>query len=102
MNSSAYTYISTVYSSAYYKLSEDFSGRRLSLVLERSGSASMINFWPYLRQREQEASERKNAVMSSFLRSLFQGPTDIISPRVWASPENEKQLIVALRFGLMF
>jgi len=90
---------STVYSSAYYKLSRDFSGRRLSLALERSGSALMINFWPYLRRREQEVSERKSAVMSSFLRSAFQGPTDIISARLWASPENEKQLVVALRFG---
>jgi hypothetical protein len=95
----AFTYASTVYSSAYYKLSRDFSGRRLSLALERSGSALMINFWPYLRQREQEVSERKSVVMSSFLRSAFQGPTDIISARLWASPENEKQLVVALRFG---
>jgi hypothetical protein len=36
--------------------------------------------------------------MSSFLRPAFQGPTDIISGRLWTSPENEKQLRVALRF----
>ncbi len=36
--------------------------------------------------------------MSSFLQPAFQGPTDIISGRLWSSPENEKQLTVALRF----
>ena len=62
----------------------------------------MTNFWPYFLQREREVSERKNAVIGSFLRPAFQGPVDIISARLWSSPENEKQLTVALRFGLSF
>ena len=92
---------STVYSSAYYKLCKDFSGQRLSLVLQQHGPSSlMMNFWPYLRQREQEILERKSAVMSSFLFSALLGRCDLISSHLWASPDNEKQLTVALRFGV--
>jgi hypothetical protein len=98
----AYTLTLAVYSSAYYKLYRDFSGPRLSLVSQRCGSVTMMNFWPYLLQREREASERKNTVMGSFLRPVFQGPVDIISARLWSSPENEKQLTVALRFASRF
>ncbi|KAH9161139.1 hypothetical protein EDB89DRAFT_1861904 [Lactarius sanguifluus] len=90
-----------VYSSAYYLLCKDFSGQRLFLVLQQHGPSSlMMNFWPYLRQREQEILERKNAVMSSFLLPAFRGPGVLISARLWASPDNEKQLTVALRFLL--
>ncbi|KAH9045038.1 hypothetical protein EDB84DRAFT_1576256, partial [Lactarius hengduanensis] len=90
-----------VYSSAYYLLCNDFSGQRLFLVLQQYGPSSlMMNFWPYLRQREQEILERKNAVMSSFLLPAFRGPGVLISARLWASPDNEKQLTVALRFGV--
>ncbi|KAH8994325.1 hypothetical protein EDB86DRAFT_3044932 [Lactarius hatsudake] len=90
-----------VYSSAYYLLCKDFSGQRLFLVLQQYGPPSlMVNFWPYLRQREQEILERKNAVMSSFLSPAFRGPGVLISARLWASPDNEKQLTVALRFLL--
>ncbi|KAH9080235.1 hypothetical protein EDB83DRAFT_2337985 [Lactarius deliciosus] len=74
---------------------------RLFLVLQQYGPSSlMVNFWPYLRQREQEILERKNAVMSSFLLPAFRGPGVLISARLWASPDNEKQLTVALRFGV--
>ena len=62
----------------------------------------MTNFWPYLRQREQEASERKNTVMGSFLQSAFRGPSELVSGRLWSSPENEKQVTVALRFDIAF
>lgn len=62
----------------------------------------MTNFWPYLRQREQEASERKNAVMNSFLQSAFRGPGELLSESLWSSPKNEKQVTVALRFDLAF
>ena len=62
----------------------------------------MTNFWPYLLQREREVLDRKKAAMGSVLRPAFQGPVDIISARLWSSPENEKQLTVALRFGISF
>ncbi len=97
---SIYSYDSTVYSSAYYKLSRNFSGRRLSLVLQHSNSPLMTNFWPYLRRREQEVFERKDAVVNSFFNSAFRGPSELISERLWSSPENEKQVTVALRFDL--
>jgi hypothetical protein len=97
-----YTLTPTVYSSAYYKLSRDFSGRRLSLVLQQCSSPLMTNFWPYLRQREQEVLKRKNTVMGSFLESAFRGPNELVSERLWSSPENEKQVTVALRFDLTF
>jgi hypothetical protein len=58
----------------------------------------MTNFWPYLRQREQEVLERKNAVMNSFLQSAFRGPSGLISERLWSNPDNEKQVTLALRF----
>lgn len=92
----------TVYSSAYYKLSRCFSGQRLSLVLQQSNSPLMTNFWPYLRQREQEVLERKNVVMGSFLQPAFRGPSELISERLWSSPDNEKQVTLALRFGYLF
>lgn len=59
-----------------------------------------MNFWPYLRQREQEILERKKAVTGSFLFPALRGPGDLISARLWASPDNEKQLTVALRYLL--
>ena len=62
----------------------------------------MKDFWPYLRLREQEVLERKYTVMSSFLHSAFRGPNHLISAHLWASPDNEKQLTVALRFDLAF
>jgi hypothetical protein len=62
----------------------------------------MTNFWPYLRQREQEVLKRKNAVMSSFLQPAFRGPSGLISERLWSSPDNEKQVTLALRFGYLF
>jgi hypothetical protein len=62
----------------------------------------MTNFWPYLRQREQEVLERKNAVMNSFLQQAFRGPSELISERLWSSPDNEKQVTVAMRFGHLF
>lgn len=62
----------------------------------------MTNFWPYLRQRKEEVLQRKNAVMSSFLQSAFRGPSELVSERLWSSPENEKQVTVALRFALAF
>ena len=70
-------------------------------MLQQHGPSSLIiNFWPYLRQREQEILERKSAVLSSFLFPALRGPRDLISARLWASPDNEKQLTVALRFGV--
>ena len=71
-------------------------------MLQQANSPLMTNFWPYLRQREQEVLERKNAVMSSFLQPAFRGPSALISERLWSSPDNEKQVTLALRFGDLF
>jgi hypothetical protein len=71
-------------------------------VLQQANSPLMTNFWPYLRQRDQEILERKSAVMSSFLQPAFQGPSGLISERIWSSPDNEKQVTLALRFGYLF
>jgi hypothetical protein len=83
-------------------VSRYFSGQRLSLVLQQSNSPLMTNFWPYLRQREQEVLERKNAVMGSFLLPAFRGPCGLISERLWSSPDNEKQVMLTLRFVYLF
>ncbi|KAI0264028.1 hypothetical protein BC834DRAFT_971075 [Gloeopeniophorella convolvens] len=90
-----------VFSSAYYKLSKDFSGRRLALMLEQYGSsARKMNFWPYLRQRKQEVLQRKAALASSFIAPLFRGPNQLVSALLWVSPDHEKQLTIAIRYLL--
>lgn len=59
-------------------------------------SLSMTNMWPYLRIRQQEVSLRKNVYLRSFM-GKFLKDRNPISERLWMSPDNERQVVVALR-----
>ncbi|KAF8073860.1 hypothetical protein FPV67DRAFT_1410683 [Lyophyllum atratum] len=86
------------YISAVHRLNRSFSGRRLTEITKKY-SQTTINFWPYLRRREEERLARHRAYQDSFLGRAIKGKT-IISDRIWASPDNIKQAIVAARFLL--
>ena len=57
----------------------------------------MTDMWPYLRLRERELAERRHAYDESFLPKFFQSGNPI-SPWLWASPDHDKQIVIALRF----
>lgn len=59
----------------------------------------MTNIWPYLRFRTTEVSERRYAFKQSFLGKYTSSMGyDPLSKHVWTSPDDEKQVDVALRF----
>ncbi|KAJ7459732.1 hypothetical protein FB451DRAFT_1045665 [Mycena latifolia] len=89
-----------VYLSAFYRLSRNFAGKRLSAMLAKHPQA-MTNMWPYLEQRTQELSTRKQIYASSFLGRLFpSGAGNPISEHLWTSPDHERQIVIAIRFLL--
>jgi hypothetical protein len=85
-----------VYLSASHRLIQTFSGRRLAYMFNRYPQ-NMTNFWPYLWSREQELLFRQKSYNRSFLAKFF-GHRNPISQRLWKSPDNPKQIIVATRF----
>ncbi|KAF8550818.1 hypothetical protein OG21DRAFT_1419114, partial [Imleria badia] len=94
------TFRYAVYLSAIHILSSNYAGRRLDLILEQH-PRNMTNFWPYLRLRMAEVSERRHAFKRSFLGQY----TDLIgydplSEHLWTSPDDEKQVDVTIRFVL--
>ncbi|KAJ7147548.1 hypothetical protein C8R43DRAFT_1195974 [Mycena crocata] len=87
-----------LYLSAFQRLTQNFAGKRLSMVLAKHSQA-MTNMWPYLKQRTQELSFRKYKYNASFLSRLFpSGTSNPISERLWTSPDHERQIVIALRF----
>ncbi|TFK27997.1 hypothetical protein FA15DRAFT_753800 [Coprinopsis marcescibilis] len=87
----------SVYVSAFHRLRREFCGLRLNAIV-KSASPAMTNFWPYLRQRINERDSRKAIFCQSFLGRMFQSFPGIISPRIWSSSDNERQITVAIRF----
>ena len=86
-----------VYLSAVHILHQEFSGKRLDEIT-RKYSQAMTNFWPYLRLRRHEKEGRKRVYASSFVQKLdTDGRVCRISSRLWGSPDNEKQVIIAVR-----
>lgn len=64
-------------------------------------SQDMINFWPYLWFRLDEVAKRRRIYAQSFLSELrADKKIAAISRRLWGSPDNERQLTVALRYIL--
>ena len=61
----------------------------------------MTNMWPYLRLRETEASRRRRLYEASFVSRFFEklGLPNPIATRIWASPDNPKQISVAVRYA---
>ncbi|KAF9242561.1 hypothetical protein BU15DRAFT_43896 [Melanogaster broomeanus] len=86
-----------VYLSAAHILSRHYPGRRLDAVLEQYPQ-NMTNFWPYLRLRTDEAFARRQAFKRSFLGRYTDSLSyDPLSGHLWASPDDEKQVEIALR-----
>ncbi|KAI0055313.1 hypothetical protein BV25DRAFT_1767857, partial [Artomyces pyxidatus] len=89
-----------VYQSAHRLLQRYYGGIRLQALLDASKvPVEMMNLWPYLRQREAEARTRKAAVNTSLLGMMYRGSYPL-AERLWASPDHERQLTIAVRFLL--
>lgn len=88
----------TVYLSAIHILSSNYAGRRLDAILKQH-PRNMTNFWPYLRFRMAEVSERRHVFKRSFLGQYTESlGYDPLSKHLWTSPNDEKQVGVAIRF----
>ncbi|KAF9077602.1 hypothetical protein BDP27DRAFT_1311333 [Rhodocollybia butyracea] len=87
-----------IYLSASTRLARNFAGYRLNRILYRL-PANTIDMWPYLLQREGEKKYRKRVFEESFLGRAFKGKT-AIAPQLWTSPDNDKQITIAIRFLL--
>ncbi|KAJ3815312.1 hypothetical protein F5876DRAFT_30832 [Lentinula aff. lateritia] len=84
-----------IYLSASTRLARNFSGYRLNRIMHRL-PVNMMNMWPYLLQRQGEEKFRRRVFEESFLGRVFSG-TSVIAPRLWASPDNDKQIVIAIR-----
>nr|VWO98577.1 CULLIN_2 domain-containing protein [Ganoderma boninense] len=91
-----------VYLSAASVLTRDYTGRRLHDDVLGRYSQAMTNMWPYLRLREAEVATRRRLYEASFVSRFFHklGHPNPIATRIWASPDNLKQLSIAVRFAL--
>ncbi|OJT12767.1 hypothetical protein TRAPUB_10602, partial [Trametes pubescens] len=96
------TFRYAVYLSASSVLARDYRGRRLQDDVLKRYSQAMTNMWPYLRIREAEVVKRRHIYEASFVPRFLAryGPGDPISKHLWASPDNPKQLVIAVRFAL--
>lgn len=59
----------------------------------------MTNMWPYLRFREEEALRRHERYNKSFVAKYYRGRglPNPISSGLWGSPDNERQIAMAVR-----
>ncbi|KAI0826725.1 hypothetical protein BC628DRAFT_1319527 [Trametes gibbosa] len=96
------TFRYAVYLSASSILVQNYYGKRLEDDVMRKYSQAMTNMWPYLRVREAEISARRRIYEASFLPRLFRrcGFANPIANCLWASPDDPKQLVIAMRFVL--
>lgn len=88
-----------VYLSASHILRQRHTGLRLSQDIAQYSQA-MTNMWPYLRVRENEAAERRRAYEASFLGTFMRtrGLPEPIAARLWSSPDDHRQIGMALRY----
>ncbi|CCL98412.1 uncharacterized protein FIBRA_00409 [Fibroporia radiculosa] len=88
-----------VYLSASSILSRYYGGRRFEQEVTDCYSQAMINMWPYLRLRKTEAIQRLRVYERSFLHNFFEGNglSNPIAMRLWSSPDDERQIVIALR-----
>jgi hypothetical protein len=94
--STAYLCFDIVYLSAVRLLEQNFSGRRQAHLMLRYPQ-TMTNMWPYLRLRELERKTRIYAYKESFLAAQYFKGFNPISEHLYACPDNDKQLVVAIR-----
>ncbi|OSX60033.1 hypothetical protein POSPLADRAFT_1048467 [Postia placenta MAD-698-R-SB12] len=89
-----------VYLSASHTLKSQFDGRRLQDEVLKRYSLAMTNMWPYLRLRQAEVAQRQQAYDASFLARFMRGKglPDPIAINLWVSPDNERQIAIAIRF----
>ncbi|KAF8335438.1 uncharacterized protein EI90DRAFT_3287941 [Cantharellus anzutake] len=88
-----------VYLSALSILQHRYAGDRLEEYLKPfRTSLSQLNLWPYLRYRQAEQASRRKAFNESFLGNQFLAGHLPIDCRLWCSPNNERQIVVAIRF----
>ena len=61
----------------------------------------MTSMWPYLRLRETEIAKRRRLYEGSFIARFFRKVVLLnpIATRVRASPDNPKQLSVAVKYA---
>jgi hypothetical protein len=93
-----------VYLSATHTLVRDFPGSRLEIIRSGIKEPRMTNMWAYLYARQDEVATRRKTFEQTWLGHCFK--TGIqglcngnpISSRVWTSPDDERQIVVALRF----
>ncbi|KAI0726236.1 hypothetical protein C8Q72DRAFT_929327, partial [Fomitopsis betulina] len=90
-----------VYLSASHILRQRHAGLRLSQDIGQYSQA-MTNMWPYLRVRETEVAERRRAYEASFLGTFMRtrGLLEPITSPLWSSPDDHRQIGMALRFVL--
>ncbi|KAI0662275.1 hypothetical protein C8Q70DRAFT_910108 [Cubamyces menziesii] len=95
------TFRYAVYLSATSILNRDFCGRRLQDV-SKQYSQAMTNMWPYLHLRNAEMTRCQRIYEASFVARFFRrcGYDNPITQRLWTSPDNQKQLVIAIRFAL--
>ncbi|KAF9481156.1 hypothetical protein BDN70DRAFT_975720 [Pholiota conissans] len=86
------------YFAAYQQLLRTFPGARLRNVLSAYPS-NVTNFWPYFSYRIDEVVERKSIYEASFLGRTVKG-IYTISDNLWTSPDDPKQITIAVRFLL--
>ena len=88
-----------VYLSASCILARDYGGYRLQEDILNRYSQAMTNMWPYLRSRETEVVQRRETFQLSFAWRFLQklGLPDPIAARIWTSPNDPKQLLIAIR-----
>ncbi|KAJ2996987.1 hypothetical protein NUW54_g7180 [Trametes sanguinea] len=96
------TFRYAVYLSASSILLRDYNGRRLQQDVLRAYPQAMTDMWPYLRLREAEVAERRRMYEASFLPRFFRrcGMTNPIAAHLWASPDDPRQIAIALSFAL--
>ncbi|KAF9565715.1 hypothetical protein CPC08DRAFT_629338 [Agrocybe pediades] len=88
----------SAYAAAVHQLQRKYPGSRSNDVLSQYAHQT-TNFWPYLNLRNEEAHKRRLVYEASFLHRAMQGICTI-DDSLWSSPDNEKQITIAVRFLL--
>ncbi|KAG1766207.1 hypothetical protein EDD22DRAFT_820186 [Suillus occidentalis] len=96
------TFRYAAYLSAAHILTQQYHGRRLNQIM-KCYPQNTTNMWPYLRQRQNEVAFWKHAFQNSFVgRYNSTLGIDPLSAHLWASVDDEKQVVVALSIKFRF